>query len=40
MPVDEIYEGLGQYFDIEMTYYPNCIRFNQADVFVYLHSES
>ena len=32
----DAYELLGNYFELEITYYDNCVRFNQVDVFVYL----
>jgi hypothetical protein len=35
----EIYDLLGNYFELEITYYGSCLRFNQVDVFVYLHSD-
>ncbi len=40
MEAAELYELLGSYFELEITYYGNCLRFNQVDVFVYLHDNS
>ena len=31
----EIYEFLADYFEVDVTYYTNCIRFNLTDIFVY-----
>jgi hypothetical protein len=35
-----VYDLLANYFELEITYYGNCLRFNQVDVFVYLQSEN
>ena len=31
----ELYEFLSDYFEVEITYYNNCLRFNLTDLFVY-----
>jgi hypothetical protein len=31
----ELYEFLRQYFDVEITYYTNCLQFKDTDLFVY-----
>ncbi len=35
----ELYDFFANYFDIDVTYYGSCLRFNQVDLFAYLESE-
>ena len=35
MDPSDLYEFLAEFFEVEVTYYNNCLRFNHTDVFVY-----
>jgi hypothetical protein len=36
---NDTYDLLANYFELEITYYDNCVRFNQVDVFAYLQDD-